>query len=423
MFQTIIKDFQSINEAKINVEGVTIIVGETNSGKSACLRAIEAACLNRFKMGQVQQGKDYAVIKFRLEKDGPVLSVARNYLGGSPRVQLGNHVYTKLGRSLPKEVVSYLNIGEVSINGERYSATFHPQFSKPMLMEYSQQKVMEILSASVEYDRLKNAKELVLSDRSRCKGAVEAVQKIVEDTRLQVVDTRVYLETIKPFVNEISTKVEKLNKLADTAQKVEDLALYVQNLKTVSNKIEVLKLILGKLTSRSVVASQLESVEKLTSKKNEYNTLCNVEYSSKSIVLRASEGLNCETNLTYVNNLESFLNKKVVVSSAIRYLSSLKDLTSNDYNKNFEDASKLLELTKDLAEIKKVEKYSEFKIDLYRTIIDKASTKKQLVQKITAVNNLLEKIELRRIIKNQIKQFTDIVQNHICPICGNIMKQ
>lgn len=422
MFQTIIKDFQSIDEAKINVDGVTIIVGETNSGKSACLRAIEAACLNRFKMGQVKQGRDYACIKFRVDKEGPVLTVARNYLGGSPRIQLGSHVFTKLGRTLPKEVATYLNIGEVSINGERYSATFHPQFSKPMLMEYSQQKVMEILSASVEFDRLKNAKELVLSDRAKCKGAVEAVQKIVEDTRVQALSAKKYLEDVKPLVNILSSKVDEFIELSNKVSAIENCVKACKSLESILSKAKTITKLLNTVTTIESLKEQSDKVAQLTLKLDLLERTKKKETVYSSIIPCATEFNTINSDISNANELSQALSDHNSVVNKIEILKQLIALTSEDYNSKLSKVTQLQAAIATLSEVKKIGRKAIKYKDLSSAVILRQKFKSELHEKQLKLSSLLEKQSALANVDNQVKQLVDIVENHICPICGNKME-
>lgn len=422
MFQTIIKDFQSIDEAKINVDGVTIIVGETNSGKSACLRAIEAACLNRFKMGQVKQGRDYACIKFRVDKEGPILTVARNYLGGSPRIQLGSHVFTKLGRTLPKEVATYLNIGEVSINGERYSATFHPQFSKPMLMEYSQQKVMEILSASVEFDRLKNAKELVLSDRAKCKGAVEAVQKIVEDTRVQALSAKKYLEEVKPLVNDISSKIDEFIELSNKVSAIENCIKACKALESISAKVKILTTLLNTVTTIESLKEQSDKVAQLTLKLDLLESFKKKETIYSSIIPYATELSTINSDISNVNELSQALSDHTTVVNKIEILKQLVALSGEDYNSKLSKVTQLQTAIVTLSEVKKIGRKAINYKDLSSAVILRQKFKSELHETQLKLTSLLEKQSALTNVDNQVKQLVDIVDNHICPICGNKME-
>ena len=113
MPQFIIKDFLAIKEVNIKVKGLTILAGDSNAGKSSILKAIKAACHNRFKLGQVRHEADFILVKLKWSETDPILSVVRRPTG-SPTMILGNQTYSKLTRTVPPEVEEYNNLGQIS---------------------------------------------------------------------------------------------------------------------------------------------------------------------------------------------------------------------------------------------------------------------------------------------------------------------
>ena len=62
-FKVHIENFQSIREADLEVDGLTIITGQNNSGKSAIMRAIRAVFQNRRDSGFIHDGQDYCLVR------------------------------------------------------------------------------------------------------------------------------------------------------------------------------------------------------------------------------------------------------------------------------------------------------------------------------------------------------------------------
>ena len=109
-----IKNFQSIQQASIIVDGFTILVGESSQGKSACLRAINAACNNKFKQGFLRYGADTMEIGVSYD-DNPNVLVVRKTKKESPSYELGDLVFQKLNRTLPQEIEDFNNYGSIRI--------------------------------------------------------------------------------------------------------------------------------------------------------------------------------------------------------------------------------------------------------------------------------------------------------------------
>ena len=66
MPQFIVRNYLAVKEVKLNVKGLTTLTGDSNSGKSSTLKAIDAACHNRFMSGQVRWGEDKIVVKINV---------------------------------------------------------------------------------------------------------------------------------------------------------------------------------------------------------------------------------------------------------------------------------------------------------------------------------------------------------------------
>lgn len=174
--QAIIKDFQSIEEVKLNIKGFTLLIGESNQGKSATLRALRAAITNRFRSGQVRNGEQQAEVGIKFSDGEPILRVVKPE-GGSATMKLGSSVFSKLGRTVPKEVADVCNMECIGDDG--YNLNFHEQFESPMLLEFSQAKVMELLSDSEGLRDLNICKGGLLDKRSENKGAFVSLDAIL----------------------------------------------------------------------------------------------------------------------------------------------------------------------------------------------------------------------------------------------------
>ena len=131
----IIRNFQAIKEAKLKVEGLTLLLGESSSGKSSCLRAIFAASNNRFKNGQVRYGQDHATVKIQMPDSDKVFTAIRPWTG-SVKMKLDNEEFDRIGRSVPSQVEEFFNFGTIDVGADKFHLSFHDQFQKPLLLEF-----------------------------------------------------------------------------------------------------------------------------------------------------------------------------------------------------------------------------------------------------------------------------------------------
>ena len=192
-------NFQSIKDAEIDVDGFTLLVGETSAGKSAFLRSLVASTCNKFRSGFVRYGEKELGTSF--EADGHTFTTSKSDNGGTTMV-LDDTTFTKMGRDVPKEIADFLNIGNLEVSDSKFNLNVHPQFQKPLLLEFSQKKVMEILSTSKGLTDLKTAQSLLTSKRSEVKGSITATDRLREDTSRSLEQSVAKMSKVKePFLS------------------------------------------------------------------------------------------------------------------------------------------------------------------------------------------------------------------------------
>lgn len=127
MLRTIeVKNFQSINHAKVELGQFTVFTGPSSSGKSALLRAVHAVTRNNFVPSQVSQWASES--KMSLEFDDCSVSADRGK--SKSTYYLDDTEFPKAGRSVPDKVAAALSMPEIA----ETESTFATQFDKPYLI-------------------------------------------------------------------------------------------------------------------------------------------------------------------------------------------------------------------------------------------------------------------------------------------------
>lgn len=210
MFYAIVKNFQSVVEAKIGVSGFTILRGPSSAGKSSIIKAIYAAMFNRFVPSQVRFGAEAAYVALKFDPDGPVLRVTRRTTG-SPDMELGGVSFTKLGRNVPVEVKNLCNVGFLEVGQDHYDLNFFSQFQRPLLLDFSQKKVAEVLSASDSLDDFNCAWKGLLRKRDELNGAFTKLSALVDEGKVAVSEIGRRVEKLGPCIEAIKTDSEHLS--------------------------------------------------------------------------------------------------------------------------------------------------------------------------------------------------------------------
>lgn len=294
-------------------------------------------------------------------------------------MKLGGRVFSKLGRTLPQEVCEFLNLGSLDLNGETYSCNFHSQFQKPLLLEYSQQKVMEILSASSALDDLKETKECVLSERAKNKGAIAAIESILNKSNeaLQYFSDRI--EEVAPVVEQFQTVYENYEVRNDIISKLDSLSELVDVSEKLSEEISILDKVDGE-------SSRLNEIE---------NKLSLLETLSESI------------------DSESILEVK------LRLNSKIEELFDEGLDENVKKCVMLQSLIETLERQEKTESNITIKSETLDKIISCNDNIQNHVNRQYDVRELESLMSTWSMLSVREDDLLKIVDGHMCPICGN----
>lgn len=370
MFSYIVKDFQSIKEAKIQVDGITVIRGDSNAGKTATLRAITAACTNRFYSGCVRYGQSQASVAVKTDNDSRILQVIKPS-DSSAKMKLGDEIFTKLSRTVPSQVSEFLDLGVIdSVGTEGYSLTFHPQFQPPLLLSMSHQKVIDLLSVNSALDDLKLVKDQ-LSLRSReLKSNIQLVDGMLSESQVKLNNLENEVTSLAPFIEQLNGLSTKLDEALSRNDRLNSLAQSLQSL----SKIR------ARLSLQSRLVSNL-----------------NVALSKQQTFNQVSNLISIIDNLNQTDT--SKLQTKVdVYSKIIALQTSLSDITSR-----FTKLGTLLDTT------------SKLQVTSHHILI--YSKLPKTYPSVTKIDLLLSTYNQYTLSHKRLLELHDIVHNNLCPIC------
>lgn len=179
-----IRNFQSIEDAKITIDGFTVITGQNNTGKSACMRALRAAFQNARGTSFIRHGASKCNVdidfgdghtlqweKGRTAKDKPKYIID----GGDP-------IYP--GQGVPEEVLK-LGIRPIEIGKESVWPQFAPQFKGQLfLIDQPGSILAEAVSDVDRVSQLNSALRLAESDK-RASASKLKVRLTDEETQIK----------------------------------------------------------------------------------------------------------------------------------------------------------------------------------------------------------------------------------------------
>ena len=208
MIKVRIQNFQSIEDAEVEIDGFTVITGPNNSGKSAVMRAIRGVFTNAPAGPLVRHGaKNLSVgIVF---PDGTDLIWEKG--GKVNRYTLNGKELNSVGRGVPAEVAA-LGVAEIKAGSDRLWPQIAEQFTGSLfLVNRPGSVVAEALSDVDRVGTLTEALRLAESDRRSCSSELKVRRKDLQAHREQAAFYE-GLDEVLATVNSLEDRRTQLDK-------------------------------------------------------------------------------------------------------------------------------------------------------------------------------------------------------------------
>ena len=199
-----IKNYQSLEDVCIALEGFTCIVGESDCGKSAFIRAVQGLTNNESGKSFVTYGQRDCQVKAVLV-DEPVSTVIWTK-GYENCYSIDGNLYDRVGSSCPEEVFSVLRVGELSVGNDiKFAPNFHGQFDIPFLMGRSGGQIAKILGEITNINILFDAARLA-------KKEMNDQRKVLVIRKEDFISVKSSIETFSdlPELDIMLTKLERV---------------------------------------------------------------------------------------------------------------------------------------------------------------------------------------------------------------------
>lgn len=228
-----IKNFQSLKDVEIDFsDRITTIVGKTDSGKSAILRALKSLCFNASGNDFITFGESKSLVEggfgkdlLRWEKGEKVNRFISNFDGVEK-------VYDKVGKSVPEDIVSFLQIKDVEFDENKLRINFSDQFDPPFLLWESGVKASKILGKLTNLDSIYESLGACSRDIKRLKSDNKFNDDLIleKESKLKdfegVDEEKQRLQKIRDVLDAINADISKYNAVVDIQKTIESLKAY-----------------------------------------------------------------------------------------------------------------------------------------------------------------------------------------------------
>lgn len=230
-----LRDFQAHKKLVIEFDpNITVVVGDTDVGKSAIIRALSWVMLNRPDGDSfIRHGKDAALAT--LEVDGQVIVRCRGK--GENTYNLNSDEFKAFGKSVPERVSELLGVSEINFQCQHEAPFWFSESASEVSRRLNHVVDLGVIDdvlgsvaqqvrrnkANVEFceERLKKAKE----ERDRLKPVLEAdaALRAVEEEETRAVSLRTKRESLQELLQDLSGQRKRLETLRQTAQRGREL--------------------------------------------------------------------------------------------------------------------------------------------------------------------------------------------------------
>ncbi len=439
---------------------LTVIVGPSDSGKTAIIRGLKLLAYNSPSgIDYIQVGSQSAAVSAIME-DGTKVSRERSR-GGVNRYLLGKQKYEGFGvGNPPLEIRQALGISPIDIGDQSFNLNLSEQLDGPFLGNSvpvtAKAKVLGKLSGVEEIDYAGKTLGTDIYRKKRDKEGYEnQVRHLTEE-----IEGYTYLDELEPLIDLIEKQVVRLKEKQSKKEKLSELKLCLVSTRAAitqeEQKIASLCNINDAYTTLNGTESKQQRLQRLTRSRNELNSIIPQIRNSEDIVeatkdidsialvvSAASEKYNKLTSLRALlgnrNTYKAELSSIQVVLEATQGISETLETVEKLYDKS-EKLYALKLKKKSLEWIQKDMLYNNKVLENTQNIDDLLAKTEELTAKVYRTSGLKVRRDLCKQKKDEIeeatrqigtfektvesltKDLTDLfMEAGTCPMCGSEM--
>lgn len=252
-----LKNYQSHKDTVLKFDkGVNIIIGESDVGKTAIIRALRWLVWNRPGGDSFRStwGGD-TVVKATFED-----TVVARKKGGTNEYLVNDISYSDFGANVPEDIVKILNIDEVNLQ---------QQLDQPFLLSETPGQIATYFNKIAGIDLIdrgmknvqKEIRDVTKVLEIRRKDLKEKKQQLIQYEDIETIETSLQvLEGLETKMIEKETEKSELENLVDNLKNIQYLIKEEQQILKAEKPVNDL---LDKITERKTVETKLEKLKRL----------------------------------------------------------------------------------------------------------------------------------------------------------------
>ena len=355
-----LKNFESHEDSTIEFsDGLNLIIGQSNQGKSSIVRALAMVVANRFDRDSVRTGAKYCSVAVETEKGTVTAERGEDTNHWIIETPQGKKEYRNIGSSVPSEVLEVLGMGERARGEIKELPNIMFQLEKHyMLSEIDGKKttansIARMMDEAIGIGGMEELIKDIATDFAAKKRDLETKNIQISEIRSKILDANIFegykrsMEDTKAVFDEI----ESLNNLLDSAK---ELSCKVELNKEGRNLLERR---LNCSEGIDILADKIgDLIKKFRMIFRAFQIMENLDQAGKRITIYDSvNDISCETEIL-IRNLEKLKTAKDLsrkLNELQRSLSADADFDKNlnmieSQHSNISNAKKMLRNAREL---------------------------------------------------------------------------
>jgi len=167
MIKVDIQNFQSIKDIQINIEGLTVINGVSNIGKSAIVRSIQYLLSSQSGHYFITSGQKQCEVELSFDNNKIKWISTKK----TSKYIINGKKYESASNKIPNELVD-LGFKLIEVDGKKYNIQISDQFDPIFLLKETGSKIAEVLSVVGNIDFLNKASKICSKDLNEQKKSL-----------------------------------------------------------------------------------------------------------------------------------------------------------------------------------------------------------------------------------------------------------
>ncbi|RDV83246.1 AAA family ATPase [Ammonifex thiophilus] len=411
----ILENFQSHRYTEIELSPtVTVLVGESDRGKSAVVRALRWLFYNRPQgEGLVRAGSHHCRVAVELE-DGTVIEREREGRSNRYCIKRPGGETLRLespGRSVPNEVEELTGIKPYSIGNQSLELNLAHQLDPPFLLRESPSVRAQVIGQIAGAELFQRAAKMALREQSQWQGRIKTLEESVAALRKEISPLQEELPRLEERLKRVR---ELVNGVLKAEEKRGELLCLKEKRERLRQEAAFLAEALARLPSGELLESRLSQLEELRKRYGELFRAAEARQRASAALAREEEILRGLSRLPFVEERGEELGKlgeKFVVLSRHRS----EQQKRLDYLKKLE--LQVLSRLRRLAEAEEVLCRADAALGLYREL---ARCRRERENRAVELTREVQKVrQQEEVLSSEAEKYRQALTSlQRCPLCG-----